>query len=195
MSIRVTQASQLGETTTDWSCSCANFNLEGGGWYAEVILSTGHPYLQGVCTLFKYPRPSSSISVLLFVSCDRWMVRLLSSAIFCHFKLKNVLGSPSKTTSIFIVFNALFKLYFNQFYYTKIYEVINVEAHINGWMAKHDWAAEDAWEIFILFEANVKEGRPILFIPAVWDSLQPIHGSYDPEVSVWGDNGEILRGE
>ena len=45
MSMRVPQASQLREPTTDWSCSCNDCNMEGGRWYVEGILSTENPDL------------------------------------------------------------------------------------------------------------------------------------------------------
>ena len=46
-------------------------------------------------------------------------------------------------------------------------------------MARHDGTAEDAWGIFILFEANGNKGGQLLFIPVAWDSLQAQQGSYE----------------
>ena len=61
-------------------------------------------------------------------------------------------------------------------------------------MARHDWAAEDVWGIFILFDDDGKEGDPRIFIPVAWYSLQYIKGFYEMEVSVWGGNGKIFEG-
>ena len=71
ISMRVSQASQLRDPTTDWSCSCAACSIQGEGGSADRILYTGNPNLQGLWKLFVYSSPSSPASALILASYDR----------------------------------------------------------------------------------------------------------------------------